>query len=590
MSLVINHNIMAMTAARNLSNIYNRLGNSVSRLSSGLRVNSAADDAAGLAIRELMRADIAVLNQGIRNASDAISMIQTAEGAMSVIDEKLIRMKELAEQASTGTYTTAQREIMNSEYQAMAAEIDRIANATDFNGVKLLDGSMVQSHAGSGMKIHFGTGNDAAEDYYYVSVGDMRATLETGLRVGNSDDRDTLRTKTLNAASQTAALGDDASSTDGLFGIRFTEDFNEEAPGAATWNIYGYVDVDASRDSIADIVEEINAGTQATGTLTATALSATTTASDYVGAQSLTVNGFIFTFTSGGADAFDSVNKTGNIALTSIGAANRVGIEVAGYLNSHASTIGVHTATTGAAVSLFAYEGGADGNSINTVSGTTAFVPGQAVLAGGGETPLTASAFYDEVNEEWELQIQMNHGGEKYQVQIFSLATGTTGDVSIPSLVGGLITGTSMNGTGGSDNIYGVMPNGDAAFLASYGSVDEVSEWGQPQNGSGTTEWAGADILTQSAAQASLDAMDGAINKKDTARANLGAIQNRLENTITNLQIQAENLQAAESRISDVDVATEMTEFTRNNILAQAATAMLAQANSLPQLALQLLG
>jgi flagellin len=127
-----------------------RLGSSVSKLSSGLRVVSAADDAAGMAIRELMRSDIAVLNQGIRNASDAISMIQTAEGAMSVIDEKLIRMKELAEQAATGTYTTAQREIMNSEYQAMAAEIDRIANATDFNGVKLLDGSLAAQHSGFG--------------------------------------------------------------------------------------------------------------------------------------------------------------------------------------------------------------------------------------------------------------------------------------------------------------------------------------------------------------------------------------------------------------------------------------------------------
>ena len=149
MSLVINHNLMAMNAARNLSTSYSNLGNSVQRLSSGLRINSAADDAAGLAIRELMRSDITVLNQGVRNASDAISMIQTAEGAMSVIDEKLIRMKELAEQASTGTYTTAQREIMNSEYQAMAAEIDRIANATDFNGVKLLDGTLGYSHDGS---------------------------------------------------------------------------------------------------------------------------------------------------------------------------------------------------------------------------------------------------------------------------------------------------------------------------------------------------------------------------------------------------------------------------------------------------------
>ena len=103
-------------------------------------------------------------------------MIQTADGAMSVIDEKLIRMKELAEQAATGTYTTAQRLIMNSEFQAMAAEIDRISNATDFNGIKLLDGSAGHLHQGDGMKIHFGTGNSAAEDYYFVDLDDTRTT------------------------------------------------------------------------------------------------------------------------------------------------------------------------------------------------------------------------------------------------------------------------------------------------------------------------------------------------------------------------------------------------------------------------------
>jgi flagellin len=192
--LIVNHNLMSMNAARNLTSVFSKLGDSVSKLSSGLRVVSAADDAAGMAIRELMRSDIAVLNQGIRNASDAISMIQTAEGAMSVIDEKLIRMKELAEQAATGTYTTAQREIMNSEYQAMAAEIDRIATATDFNGVKLLDGSLEAFHSGSGLKVHFGAGNSSAEDYYYVSIGDMRATTGTGLRVGSNDTRDTWTT------------------------------------------------------------------------------------------------------------------------------------------------------------------------------------------------------------------------------------------------------------------------------------------------------------------------------------------------------------------------------------------------------------
>ncbi|MDR1606828.1 MAG: flagellin, partial [Deltaproteobacteria bacterium] len=125
MALVINHKVPAMKAARNLGLIYNSLGKSIERLSSGLRINTAADDAAGLAVRELMRADIAATNQGVRNAADALSLVQTADGALGVIDAKLIRMKELAEQAANAIYTTVQRELINSEYQAMAAEIDR---------------------------------------------------------------------------------------------------------------------------------------------------------------------------------------------------------------------------------------------------------------------------------------------------------------------------------------------------------------------------------------------------------------------------------------------------------------------------------
>ena len=142
MSLVVNHNMMAMNVARNLNSHYNRLADSTRKLSSGLRVETAADDAAGLAIRELMRSDIAALNQGVRNANDAISLIQTADGALQTIDEKLIRMKELAEQAATGTYDSVQRAMIDSEYQAMASEITRISMATDFNNIKLLDGTL----------------------------------------------------------------------------------------------------------------------------------------------------------------------------------------------------------------------------------------------------------------------------------------------------------------------------------------------------------------------------------------------------------------------------------------------------------------
>lgn len=137
--LAIKNNIMAGNAARHLGAAYDALATSVERLSSGLRINSAKDDAAGLAVRELMRADIAVIKQGSRNAQDAISMLQTFEGALAAVDEALIRMKELAEQAATGSYSTQQRSIMNAEFLEMMNEITRIGNTTEFNSVKMLD-------------------------------------------------------------------------------------------------------------------------------------------------------------------------------------------------------------------------------------------------------------------------------------------------------------------------------------------------------------------------------------------------------------------------------------------------------------------
>ena len=329
MSLVINHNMMAMNSARNLNKSYNSLAKSVQRLSTGMRINSAADDAAGLAIREGMRSDIASLNQGVRNAQDGISMIQTAEGALGVVDEKLIRMKELAEQAATGTYTNAQRLIIHSEFSAMASEIDRIASSTDFNGVKLLNGNISVAGSGGswtknntwnategmwtnssgwkevtgsakngnikgGVKIHFGSGNNRAEDYYFVRIGDMR-------------------TKSLFAGQGTK--------------------------------------ISSAKDASANIA-----------------------------------------------------------------------------------------------------------------------------------------------------------------------------------------------------------------------------------------------VSTQHAAQLALEKLNTAMVRKENMRASLGAVQNRLENTISNISIQSENLQASESRISDVDVASEMTNFTRNQVLTQSAVAMLSQANSLPQMALRLIG
>jgi flagellin len=169
MSLVIKNNMMAEAAMRNLSNTYQNLGASITALSSGLRINSAADDAAGLAVSEQMKTDVAAIGQGIRNANDGISMLQTFDGAASVIDEKLTRMKELAMQSATGTYSSAQRSIMDDEFTAMRDEITRIANATDFNGIAGLNNS-------ASITIHFGVGNSSAEDYYSVNAENFTAS------------------------------------------------------------------------------------------------------------------------------------------------------------------------------------------------------------------------------------------------------------------------------------------------------------------------------------------------------------------------------------------------------------------------------
>ena len=208
--MYINNNSMATNVANNLTSHYSDLKTSTERLSTGLRVNSAADDAAGLAIRELMRTDIAALQQGVRNANDAISLLQTADGALGIIDEKLTRMKELAEQAATGTYDSTQRLMIESEYQAMASEITRIANATDFNGIHLLNGNLSSStHDGSGMtstgkmKVHFGSANDSAEDYYYIQIGTSTASA---LGVGNEAVSTDGRTISTQEAAQKALV------------------------------------------------------------------------------------------------------------------------------------------------------------------------------------------------------------------------------------------------------------------------------------------------------------------------------------------------------------------------------------------------
>lgn len=230
MALYINQNTYSMRAGNALRTHYNNIGTSIERLSSGLKINSAKDDPTGFAIREEMRSEIGVYNKGLHNLSLGVSMLQTAEGAMAVIDEKLTRMREVAEQAATGTYTDTQRLLLNSEFNAMASEIDRIAASTRFHGISLIDGDLstgnmeaytsggwnqhvpgyqaedgfyqqpVQPGQG-GLKIHFGLTNDRLEDYYYISIADM----STNALFGYDQDQNLLPGQDISLATQQGA-------------------------------------------------------------------------------------------------------------------------------------------------------------------------------------------------------------------------------------------------------------------------------------------------------------------------------------------------------------------------------------------------
>lgn len=543
MSLIINNNLMAVGVAGKLNQSYSRLALSARRLSSGLRINSAADDASGLAIRELMRADVAALHQGARNANDAISMIQVADGALSIIDEKLIRMKELAEQAATGTYDSTQRLMIDSEFQAMAAEIDRIASATDFNGIKLLDGSLSGVHDGSKlvasgkMKIHFGSGNDSAEDYYYVEIGDC-GTRGLGLRDSPAYDGGSVKAGDAGGAETPAnplaiALNDARRGAPSL----------TPAPGATLegsltqgkWVVAGGI----SYKGVTNCVIKIPTGSK---NIVINANGHALNPSSDVGDNDLQ----LFTATGVHLAGTPGDDYAWNVSNTVDNPKNMLDMldycEKMGYIKFGADDY--------------------DGDELNT--GPTEYDPDMKLkstdyngmsIGYSGDADRHDARPNNGAAETWP----------EYELLTIDVAT---------------------------EDLYLMYPGGGKGYIKAYWDVDGqifgpplIAEVSQPPADDDQV----INIKTQELAQKALERIDGAIVAKDKIRASLGALQNRLENTVSNINIQAENLQAAESRISDVDVATEMTNFVRNQILAQSAVAMLGQANSLPQMATQLL-
>lgn len=500
MSLVINHNLMAMNASRNLGTHYGSLSTSVRRLSSGLRVGTAADDAAGLAIRELMRSDVTALNQGIRNANDAISMVQTADGALSVIDEKLIRMKELAMQASTGTYNSDQRIIINSEFQAMKSEIERIAQSTEFNGIHLLKGGISSEYIVpeylSGDFMHF-TFNGT----YTGEHGEVSSPLTVAAFTGSGPEGSNAVRVVNNSVSlpevDWTTFGDEATLSIWV---------NEESIVSPFQNSYvtfngGFVHMHRDGANL-----------------------------EYkMGNNTLTV-------------PFDNADRGQWVQHTMVLDSNSFSAYQNGELVAQTSTV----SPMGTPPVLYPTE--------NAIARNYWTHNGSRMSAARTTGSFDDLRFYTKALDEEEVAELNDYTPEGYH----DFATEEQ------------------------DMLIHFGPGNDSA-----------EDYYDVGIGSVTTEALGIEntrIDTQSRAQNALEVIDQAIVYKDQVRAHLGALQNRLENTVSNLAIQAENLQAAESRISDVDVATEMTEFVRGQILTQAATAMLAQANNLPRMALQLIG
>jgi flagellin len=578
-----------MKAARFLAGSYDKLSKSIERLSSGLRINTAGDDAAGLAVREMARADIATAAQGVRNAADAISLIQTADGALAVIDAKLIRMKELAEQAATGTYTATQREIINSEYQAMASEIDRIAASATFNGVKLLDGSINTLNSGQGIRIHFGNGDSAAEDYYYIKTDNTMATNPNGLRVGGDGKNDIW-----SAGPYLDALG-------GCCGGAIESLGATAAPNATAGFMYGYnYDDDSLNDSqlfnskylagkygaaagegaatYQQIIDNVNLGTQSRVIVDFEDNVNLSGTSGFVAICLDSDEVFYFGSSANATPTMPSFSsKRVRVKVADAGSAGALATAINGALSSNYWAY----ASGGDRVVIFRKDGGNNnglvieeiykGMSLTQANYLT------YVNAVTGKSGQSANSF-SLGGEKWGKLAAAQQRGGGYSVALLGRDIGDKRDLAIAG-------GTESYDDDWSDKLSAAGLATVAARLAPNLRRSSFTEVQNAKDG----DWDGAEIRTQDSARRALLALSRAIESKDVIRAGLGATQNRLEGTMRSLTVQIENLQAAESRISDVDVAWEMTEFTKNNILAQAATSMLAQANSLGGLALTLI-
>ena len=452
----INNNIMALNTYNQMTTNNTNASKSIEKLSSGLRINSAADDAAGLAISEKMRSQIRGLNQASRNAQDGISMIQTAEGALDETEAILQRMRELSVQSSNDTYTAEDREAIQDEINQLTNEIDRISTDTEFNNKSLLDGSLENETQV--------TNNNANIDN--VSVVD-----------DSMDSGDYVLTVSGTATTYDGTTGVNNTGIDSVDGTGT----GETAPGEYTLELVATETADQYdvylKDADGNVLDELKSE-----------VIDTSTADDTVDIGGLTV-----TYANGGA----------------------------------AVAAGTSDITVDMSASFTLTENGQTVDS-TTVTNTTS-----------NEIELGGLSFeIDDTLADNTANIAVDNNAITFQI---GANAGQTTDVTVSEM-----SSSALN-------------------------IDDL------------------DLTSAEGSTSAIDTLDEAIKSVSSERSKLGAMQNRLEHTINNLNTSSENLTAAESRIRDVDMAKEMMEMTKWTTLQQSANAMLAQANKQPEQVLQLL-
>jgi flagellin len=542
MAMFVQHNMQAMNANRNLGMVTTSQAKSTEKLSSGYRINRAADDAAGLSISEKMRAQIRGLNKASSNAQDGISLIQTAEGALNEQHSILQRMRELSVQAANGVETDEDREAVNNEISQLQEELTRISETTEFNTMKLLDGSQSGSGSSAGSGPKFGI---------------VDATLDGALVTSNVGG-----IKVATSALATTKAGQETAIWDAT-GKILTLNLSLN-------KVYTQDEIDAL---VANAKQEDSAATGAPAEVKVTLKNG------IFNADSATTNG---TATAAGIKAVSDeaeVAAGGFVGANKIQfTANKYGVEFNGTTFDFAfdKEVGKEEVETTTAITTSAV------NAVTAGEYTIHLAAGKEYTAEDIEDILAKAGFDFDVTLSGDTPDEPN--------TLFATSGATTvGQLTMDGATAGAGLG-SANAMWGQAGYEGV--SGGAGITLQIGAnegqtmnftIEDMSVRSLGVDGNKV------DLSTQEGAQKATTTIDGAIKKVSQARGRMGAIQNRLEHTIANLDTAAENTQNAESRIRDTDMASEMVEYSKNNILAQAGQSMLAQANQSTQGVLSLL-